>query len=77
MLDVTGGAGNRVRTRVVVGGPVSDHKGINLPGVNVSAPALTDKDEADLRWALALRVDIVALSFVRTPGRRRRWPARS
>ena len=66
-LDVTGVAGSRVRTRVVVGGRVSDHKGINLPGVAVSAPALTGKDESDLRWALATGVDMVALSFVRTP----------
>jgi pyruvate kinase len=66
-LDVTGVTGNRVRTRVVVGGKISDHKGINLPGVSVSAPALTTKDEADLRWALALGVDVVALSFVRSP----------
>jgi len=66
-LDVTGVTGNRVRTRVVVGGKISDHKGINLPGVAVSAPALTAKDEADLRWALALGVDVVALSFVRSP----------
>jgi pyruvate kinase len=67
-LDVTGVAGPRVRTRVVVGGTVSDHKGINLPGVAVSAPALTGKDEEDLRWALATGVDIVAMSFVRGPG---------
>src|SRR6516164_368528 len=67
-LDVLGVTGNRVRTRVVVGGKISDHKGINLPGVAVSAPALTEKDEADLRWALSLGVDVIALSFVRTPG---------
>ena len=66
-VDVTGVAGTRVRTRVVVGGRVSDHKGINLPGVAVSAPALTAKDQEDLRWALAAGVDIVALSFVRSP----------
>ena len=66
-LDVTGVSGNRVYLRVVVGGKISDHKGINLPGVNVSAPALTDKDEADLRWALATGADIVAMSFVRSP----------
>jgi pyruvate kinase len=60
-------AGPRVRTRVVVGGKVSDHKGINLPGVAVSAPALTGKDQEDLRWALAIGVDIVAMSFVRSP----------
>jgi pyruvate kinase len=66
-LDVAGVKGNRVRTIVVVGGKVSDHKGINLPGVAVSAPALTEKDEIDLRWALATGVDMVAMSFVRTP----------
>ena len=66
-VDVTGVAGTRVRTQVVVGGRVSDHKGINLPGVVVSAPALTAKDQEDLRWALATGVDIVAMSFVRSP----------
>src|SRR5215469_5953994 len=66
-LDVTGVTGNRVHLRVVVGGKISNHKGINLPGVNVSAPALTDKDEADLRFALDMGVDMVALSFVRSP----------
>ncbi|MEX3610080.1 pyruvate kinase [Rothia sp. LK2588] len=55
-----------ITTRVVVGGPVSDHKGINLPGVAVSIPALTEKDERDLRFALNLGVDIIALSFVRS-----------
>lgn len=52
---------------VVYGGPLSDNKGINLPGAAVSAPALTDKDEVDLRWALSLRADYIALSFVRSP----------
>jgi pyruvate kinase len=51
---------------VEVGGKVSDHKGINLPGVAVSVPALSDKDVEDLRWALNLGVDFVALSFVRS-----------
>lgn len=55
-----------VTTRVVVGGPVSNNKGINLPGVAVSIPALTPKDEIDLRFALKLGVDIIALSFVRS-----------
>ncbi|MCD6638446.1 MAG: pyruvate kinase [Nocardioides sp.] len=55
-----------VVTEVEVGGQVSDHKGINLPGVPVSVPALSDKDVADLRWALRLGVDFVALSFVRS-----------
>jgi len=54
-----------VLTEVVEGGFVSDHKGINLPGVAVSVPAMSDKDEADLRWALQLPADFVALSFVR------------
>lgn len=67
VLEVTGVTGNRVRTRVLVGGTVSDHKGLNLPGTRVSVPALTPKDEADLRWALALRADMVALSFVQGP----------
>jgi pyruvate kinase len=55
-----------VITEVIVGGRVSDHKGINLPGVPVSVPALSDKDERDLRWALRHGVDMVALSFVRS-----------
>jgi pyruvate kinase len=55
-----------VVTRVTVGGYVSDHKGINLPGVAVSVPALSEKDKADLRWALKAGVDMVALSFVRS-----------
>ena len=67
LLEVTGVDGPRVRTRVLVGGTISDHKGINLPGVAVSAPALTAKDEADLRWALGVGVDMIALSFVRRP----------
>jgi pyruvate kinase len=67
VLEVTGVQGARVRTRVVVGGQVSDHKGINLPGVRVSTPALTSKDAADLRWALGLRADMIALSFVQGP----------
>jgi pyruvate kinase len=56
----------QVVTRVVEGGRVSDHKGLNLPGVAVSVPALSDKDIEDLRWALGLRADMVALSFVRS-----------
>lgn len=55
-----------VRCVVVYGGPLSDNKGINLPGAAVSAPALSDKDEHDLRWALGLRADYIALSFVRS-----------
>jgi len=64
-LEARASDGVRVTCRVVEGGEVSDHKGINLPGVKVSAPALTPKDVDDLRFALGLGVDLVALSFVR------------
>src|SRR3954451_19274370 len=55
-----------VTTRVEIGGVVSDHKGLNLPGVAVSVPALSEKDKEDLRWALRTSVDFIALSFVRS-----------
>jgi pyruvate kinase len=55
-----------VITKVVVGGAVSNNKGINLPGVAVSVPAMSEKDIADLRWALQNGVDMIALSFVRS-----------
>jgi len=58
--------GVSVRTEVVAGGPISDHKGINLPGVKVNLPSLTEKDLADLHFGLSNGVDLVALSFVRT-----------
>ncbi|WP_043994068.1 pyruvate kinase [Leifsonia xyli] len=57
--------GTVVTTEVVVAGPVSNNKGINLPGVAVNVPALSEKDEADLRWGLNLGADLIALSFVR------------
>jgi pyruvate kinase len=66
-LSVVEVDGPRVVTRVVEGGMVSDHKGINLPGVFVSVPAMSDKDVEDLRWGLRLGVDMIALSFVRSP----------
>ncbi|MGV9239595.1 pyruvate kinase [Streptomyces nigra] len=65
-LQVTGIDGPRIHTTVIEGGIVSDHKGLNLPGVAVSVPALSDKDEADLRWALRTGFDVIALSFVRS-----------
>ncbi|HEU5144449.1 MAG TPA: pyruvate kinase [Dermatophilaceae bacterium] len=55
-----------VITETVVGGVVSDNKGINLPGVAVSVPALSEKDRDDLRFAMRLGVDMIALSFVRS-----------
>jgi pyruvate kinase len=57
--------GPRVRSLVVEGGVISDNKGINLPGTSVNVPALSEKDIADLRFALRMGVDMVALSFVR------------
>ncbi|PFG28463.1 pyruvate kinase [Corynebacterium renale] len=59
--------GNDVVCEVVEGGPVSDHKGVSLPGMDISVPALSEKDKKDLRYALELGVDIIALSFVRSP----------
>ena len=59
--------GPDVRLQVTEGGPVSNNKGLSLPGVGVSVPAMSDKDVADLQFALGLRVDMVALSFVRSP----------
>ena len=55
----------RARCRVVIGGPVSSHKGVNLPGVPIPIPSLTKKDLDDLTFALGQSVDFVALSFVR------------
>jgi pyruvate kinase len=65
-LQVVSVDGQDVLTRVVVGGRISNHKGINLPGVAVSVPAMSDKDKDDLRWALMQTVDMIALSFVRS-----------
>ncbi|MDF3288668.1 MULTISPECIES: pyruvate kinase [Streptomyces] len=64
-LEVTDVEGPRVHTMVIEGGLVSDHKGLNLPGVAVSVPALSRKDLEDLRWALRIGADVIALSFVR------------
>ncbi len=66
-LAVTEVVGQDVRTIVVSGGTLKNNKGINLPGVDVSAPALSDKDRADISWGLRMGVDFVALSFVRRP----------
>jgi len=60
--------GVNVTTEVRRGGPISDHKGINLPGAALSIPSLTDKDLSDLKFGLEKGIDIIALSFVRTAG---------
>lgn len=59
--------GDDIACEVLSGGPVSDHKGISLPGVAVSVPPLSEKDIEDLKFALELGVDMVAMSFVRAP----------
>ncbi len=67
-LRVKGVRGRDVVTEVEVGGPLSNNKGLNLPGAKLSTPALTDKDKVDLAFAVdELKVDFVALSFVRRP----------
>jgi pyruvate kinase len=64
VIDVSGAD---IGCEVLDGGPVSDHKGISLPGVAVSVPPLSEKDIEDLKFALGLGVDMVAMSFVRAP----------
>jgi len=64
-VEVISTDGVQVVTKCVVAGNVSNNKGINLPGVAVNVPALSEKDEADLRWGLKLGADYIALSFVR------------
>jgi pyruvate kinase len=65
-LKVEAVVSGRARCAVLVGGEVVSHKGVNLPGVPVPIPSLTQKDVADLEFALSLGVDFVALSFVRS-----------
>jgi pyruvate kinase len=66
-LEVVDVEGPDVVCTVTIGGTVSNNKGLSLPGMNVSVPALSEKDVADLEFALGLGVDWVALSFVRSP----------
>lgn len=66
-LEVIRVEGNDVVCEVTEGGPVSNNKGVSLPGMDVSVPALSDKDIEDLEFALNLGVDFIALSFVRSP----------
>jgi pyruvate kinase len=67
-LRVDGSDGVEIRTRVVHGGWLAEHKGINAPQVALPTGALTDKDEEDLKFGLSLGVDLVALSFVQSAG---------
>jgi len=64
-VEVIAVEGDRVRGRVIYGGELRSSKGMNLPGIEVSAPALTEKDREDVAQAIALGVDYIALSFVR------------
>ena len=64
-LEVEEIDGQDIRCRVVTGGPLSNHKSINIPGVSIALPALTDKDKDDLRFAVENDFDFVAASFVR------------
>ncbi|WP_072845650.1 pyruvate kinase [Rhodococcus tukisamuensis] len=66
-LTVKAVEGNDVVCVVTEGGPVSNNKGVSLPGMNVTVPALSEKDIEDLEFALRLGVDFIALSFVRSP----------
>jgi pyruvate kinase len=66
-VEVVSVDGPDIRCLVIEGGPVSNNKGVSLPNVAVSVPALSEKDAEDLRFALNLGVDLVALSFVRSP----------
>ena len=65
-IEVIEVKGNDVITKVIEPGSVSNNKGINLPGVAVSVPALSEKDMDDLRWGLKAGADFIALSFVRS-----------
>ncbi len=65
-LEVTSVQGNSLNARVVVGGPLTSHKGINLPGVRLRIEGFTEKDEADLAFGMSQGVDAVAISFVRS-----------
>ena len=65
-VEVVEVKGNDVVTKVIEPGAVSNNKGINLPGVAVSVPALSEKDMDDLRWGLKAGADFIALSFVRS-----------
>ncbi len=66
-VAVTAIDGDRVRGVVVYGGELKSHKGMNLPGIEVSAPALTERDREEVTRAVRLGVDFIALSFVRRP----------
>ena len=65
-LSILGNDGEIVKTRVVLGGILKSHKGLNLPGTQINIPGYTEKDAEDLAFGLILGVDVVAVSFVRS-----------
>ena len=75
-LAVEGSDGTTIRTKVVAGGELGQHKGINAPHVALPSGLLTRKDQDDLAFGLALGVDLVALSFVQSAADLTRRPRR-
>ena len=67
VLKVMGIEGEEVKTKVIIGGPLSSRKGVNLPNTDISIPALTEKDKKDALFGIKSGVDLIALSFVRKP----------
>ncbi|RPI24309.1 MAG: pyruvate kinase [Chloroflexota bacterium] len=67
-LAVVGVTKDTVETKVVLGGALKPHKGVNLPGAKLNIPSFTEKDEEDLKFGLESGIDAVAMSFVRTAG---------
>lgn len=67
-LEVVDIEGKNVICTALNGGPIKKNKGVNLPGMQIDLPALTDKDKRDLKWACEVGADYVAASFIRTPG---------
>lgn len=65
-LKVISVSGGEVETEIISGGLLKEKKGMNLPGINISAPSLTEKDVSDARFGVEMQVDYIALSFVRT-----------
>ena len=65
-IEVVGVHPNSVEARVVLGGPLKSHKGVNLPRANLTIPGFTEKDRADLEFGIRAGVDAVAISFVRS-----------
>src|SRR5450756_485269 len=65
-LQVTGVGDNDIEANVILGGLLTSHKGVNLPGANLNIPGFTQKDQADLAFGLQAGIDLVAISFVHT-----------